>query len=106
MEASTAAGETTVDTPSAVSMRTWEVGSARLGATTQGWRPISVKSQPKEQATKGSHAVRRAAAPRRGSDTRRPERVSHRAAAPMAAEARPRPIMRRKDQKVAISSGV
>ena len=64
MEVSTTPGETTVDTPSAVSMRTPERGSARSGTTTQGWRPISVKIQPDVQAAKGSHIVHSAAMPR------------------------------------------
>ena len=36
IEVRTVPGETTVDTPLAVSMRTCETGSARLGTTTQG----------------------------------------------------------------------
>ena len=106
MEVSTTPGETIVDTPSAVSMRTPERGSARSGTTTQGWRPISVKIQPDVQAAKGSHIVHSAAMPRWWLLIRRLRRVSHRASAPMATEAVPAAIMNRKDQKAVMTSGV
>ena len=43
---------TTVDTPLAVSSQT-PSGPVGLGATIHGWRPISVKIQPKAEARKG-----------------------------------------------------
>ncbi len=73
---------------------------------TQGWRPISRKIQPKEQAMKGSHMVASAAFPRSVREMRRPERVSHRARTPRPIEAIPSPIMRRKDQKLTMTLGL
>ena len=70
-----------------------------FGATTQGWRPISVKIQPKALATNGrgimAMAVRRI---QRFLGSRRPPRVIHQApTAPKEARA-PKPIIARKLQ--------
>ena len=73
---------------------------------TQGWRPISRKIQPKEQAMKGSHMVASAALPRTGREMSLLERVSHSARAPRPMEAMPSPIMRRKDQKLTMMLGL
>src|SRR5699024_7199977 len=89
-----------LDTPCMVSSRT--VGSSGLGWTTQGWRPISVNTQPAELARNGigidsrvNHLkaldpVVRAASPL--------PRVAHRAQTATMALNPARPIIRRKDQ--------
>ena len=83
-----------------------EVGSARLGTTTQGWRPISVKIHPKEAAMKGSGMVHSATRAHSLVVMRRSLRLSHRITAPTPTDTVPRPIIMRKDQKVTMTSGV
>ena len=77
----------------------------RLGATTHGWRPISVKIQPKDAAAKGMGMLARASCESRSEPGARPRLVAHSPHAASAKEAAPSPIMRRKDQNTAICGG-
>ncbi|GAB3807106.1 hypothetical protein GCM10027605_36720 [Micromonospora zhanjiangensis] len=77
------------DTPSRVSISP---------KTTQGWRPISVNSQPKQLAASGSSGRISAARSSHRLVGVRPRRCAHRAQAAMAAAANPKVIMRRKVQ--------
>src|SRR5699024_2822406 len=87
----------TVETPSAVSILTRSTPLG-LGATTQGWRPISVKIQPAKFAKKGMGKAMRAMAESHFAPETRPLRLSHRPAAASAAEKAPKPIMSRNVQ--------
>src|SRR5690554_4129261 len=104
MEVSTCAADTDSETPNMVMRNTWSepVG---LGATTKGWRPISVKIHPKESARNGAGMVHTAALANHCWVGTRPRRVSHRATAPRAVAISPRPIMKRNDQYVTARLG-
>src|SRR5690554_2259257 len=99
-EVSTVLADTTVDTPSVVSSMTWSTGLAGLGCTTHGWRPISVKIQPKLEARKGIGSATRHSRENQVESVTLPLRSSHRPATARAAEKTPSPIISRKLQNV------
>src|SRR6478672_10018198 len=68
--------------------------------TSQGWRPTSVKIQPKLLAKTGRSGAATAAYANHLDVGVRPLRVSHRTASAMSAVTMPSPIMRRNDQQV------
>src|SRR5690554_2657563 len=76
-----------------------------LGTTTHGWRPISVKIQPKIEARKGMGIARMPSRANHGLSVVRPLRVSHSAATARAAEKAARPIMSLKLQYVTARLG-
>src|SRR5699024_876477 len=89
-----------LETPCIVISRT--VGSSGLGWTTQGWRPISVNTQPAEFARNGIgidstayHWNRREPVVRAASPLPRVTHRAQRARIPLKAAS---PIIRRKDQ--------
>lgn len=88
-EVSTSARETLRDTPLRVSISP---------NTIQGWRPISVKIQPKELASSGSTGMTRPARSSQRLVGVRPLRWLQSTSSAMAAAARPKPIMKRKLQ--------
>ncbi len=92
-----------IDTPgesaAAVYMKTpsMPLGSG-FGATTNGWRPISVKIQPKIFARNGARMLATARRISHVDAGTVPFRVSHHASAQPPAAITPKPIMRRKPQ--------
>ena len=66
--------------------------------TSHGWRPISVKIQPKLLPKTGSSGVAMMSQCHQRAAGTRSRRVAHRTAAAAAIAAKPTPIMRRKDQ--------
>src|SRR5690625_5581576 len=77
---------------------TWSPGLAGLGCTTHGWRPISVKIQPKLEARKGIGSATRHSRENQVESGTLPLRSSHRPATARAAEKTPSPIISRKLQ--------
>src|SRR6478752_5711227 len=69
-----------------------------LGATTKGWRPISVKIHPAELAAKGARIPSRASRMIHGERGTVPLRVSHRATTAAKAASPPKVIIKRKPQ--------
>src|SRR3954468_20432090 len=91
MEAMTSPIETLGETPLAVVIRP---------KTIQGWRPTSVKIQPKLLARTGRSGAATAAYANHRDVGMRSLRVSHRTATAMSEVAMPSPIMKRKVQWV------
>ena len=87
------------DTAAAVYMNTPSTPVASgLGATTNGWRPSSVKIHPAMFAANGATMPSSASRMIHGDDGTVPLRVSHSATAPPNATIPPRPIISRKPQ--------
>src|SRR5690606_31764761 len=97
-EVSTVPPDTTPETPSAVSMYTLSTGLAGLGCTTHGWRPISVKIQPKEAARNGIGRATRHSRENHRLSVSRSLRSSHSPHTASTAEKTPSPIISRNDQ--------
>src|SRR3954471_19470548 len=91
----------TVETPRAVSSQTPSTPPGfGLGATTHGWRPISVKIQPNEDARNGGASAAMPSRPTHTLPVTRPLRVTQNATRASAADPSANPIIRRKPQYV------
>ena len=98
-ETESSPAETPGETAAAVNIKTWSIplGSG-LGATTNGWRPISVKIQPAALAPNGARIPNTARRMRPREAGTVPLRVAHSARRAARAATPPKPIIIRKPQ--------